>query len=417
MQESQRRRAANSDEDEDEEQQTDYEDEQSHTQRRKSKNKNKKRRNDDEEEEEEEEATPARNKRGKDAAAAGGGAAKKKKAVAPMNDDIRKKLIMEIARYALCCESSRKPFKADDVRKHVLSDYPRSFQELFPDVKRVLRKNLGMELVPMRAKVGAVQTKNANPGPKAYTLRSNLPLELIQATVKHDHNLVPRAGDQPQLPEESGRELEDIHEYRKEGGFMRDVKWEEGASYGVVGVILGLILVNGKTLGEDQLISYLKKVGLNLDSAIPLSLASRPAPKGKSDPYTLSKFLQALANQGYLEKGKTTNASGPGGTQAGGGGGGGRSQKNAAGSGGDPNVEWRWGARAESEIGEAGIARFLQNIYEHRDRAAGDDNDEEDDEEEPQQRRAKGNSGEKMMTEIARAAGVKKLAESVETKT
>lgn len=39
---------------------------------------------------------------------------------------------------------------------------------------------------------------------------------------------------------------------RKKGAPMRDVKREEGGPYGLMGVILGLVLVNGKVLGDGE---------------------------------------------------------------------------------------------------------------------------------------------------------------------
>lgn len=41
-----------------------------------------------------------------------------------------------------------------------------------------------------------------------------------------------------------------MYEFHADDGYARDVKREEGGAYGVLGVILGLILVSGKVLGE-----------------------------------------------------------------------------------------------------------------------------------------------------------------------
>ncbi|KAK4700416.1 hypothetical protein P7C70_g5830, partial [Phenoliferia sp. Uapishka_3] len=336
--------------------------------------------------------------KGKKRAAAGGsdeegddattGKGKRKGKSAPMNEAMRNKLIMEITRHALFCESNRKPFKPEDVRKTILTQYPRAFPDLFPAVKSNLRRHLGMELVKMRQKEGGKGQV------LAYILRSTLPSSIIRDMVERDDKLLPEPNGDEQ-PEDRYELL--LHEFMAEEGYARDVKKEEGGAYGVIGVILALILVSGKVLGEDQLIVYLKKVFPDgLEAIIPASFASRPVPKDKENGLSMQKFLNQLASQGYLEKGK----SGTGATQ-------GKSQKNQQQSG-DPTVEWKWGARAETEIGEVGVARFVQTIYESK---AGERADSEEDEEMPAATAKKARTGEKLMDEIARAAGSKTLAE------
>ncbi|KAL8276442.1 hypothetical protein RQP46_011144 [Phenoliferia psychrophenolica] len=317
---------------------------------------------------------------------------------APMSDDLRQKLIMEMARHALYCEMNRKPFRSEDVRKTILvGGHSRHFNEFLGKAQKHLRNGFGMELVPMRAKEGA----SGKAPLKAWTLRSTLPLPRIRALATQDDDLLPHQGELLEAPDNDAQAIA-LHEFRREEGYARDIKREEGGAYGVLGVILGLILVSGKVLGEDQLVVYLRKLNLDLQKPIPASLSARPIPK--EDGLTLQKYLTNLASQGYLEKGKS--GTGPQATQ-------GKSQKNATQSG-DPGVEWRWGARAESEFGEAGIARFVQEIYE----AKPDGGREEDDEdgEEVLQKRAKGQTGEKLLTEIARASGNVNLAEATAVK-
>lgn len=166
----------------------------------------------------------------------------------------------------------------------------------------------------------------------------------------------------------------------------------------------------------DQLVAYLRKLDLELDRPIPSTFASRPLPGNKEHRVRLDKYLTLLATQGYLEKGKSGAAGGQ--TQATQG----KSQK-LQGSGamvGDPSIEWKWGSRAENEIGEMGIARFLQTIYESKGAERDDDEEEEEEEGEGKgaapARRAKGNTGEKLLKEIARAAGKKDLDEAMDFK-
>lgn len=81
---------------------------------------------------------------------------------------------------------------------------------------------------------------------------------------------------------------------------------------------------------------------------------------------TLAKYIDELVKQGYLERGPSASAAqkagaaarGPTATQ--------RTQRGSGENrveGGDPNIEYRWGARAELEIGELGVARFVATIW------------------------------------------------------
>lgn len=59
--------------------------------------------------------------------------------------------------------------------------------------------------------------------------------------------------------EEDGEDVpgaDDVDDGDAQGGLMRDYKREEGGAYGVLGVILALILVNGKVLGDGACRSY-----------------------------------------------------------------------------------------------------------------------------------------------------------------
>lgn len=159
------------------------------------------------------------------------------------------------------------------------------------------------------------------------------------------------------------------------------------------------------------MISYLRRLNLTPTSPIPLSLSS-PHPES----LTLSSYLTLLVKEQYLERAKTAGGGGGGGqtqTQ----GGAGRSQapsrtQRATAEGiqesGDPSVEWRWGARAEAELGEEGVARFVQLIFENGGNEGGNSQEGGG--------RKRGKTGEKFLTEVARAAGVKQLqkAEKIE---
>lgn len=85
--------------------------------------------------------------------------------------------------------------------------------------------------------------------PKVYVLRSTLPPHLVQALVTDRLDaLVVGAPEDPSKVSI----MQELEEWKEEDGVMRDYKREEGGSYGLLGVILGLILVNSKVLGDGQ---------------------------------------------------------------------------------------------------------------------------------------------------------------------
>lgn len=157
----------------------------------------------------------------------------------------------------------------------------------------------------------------------------------------------------------------------------------------------------------DQLVSYLKRLSLTPSTTLPLSLAS-PHP----DSITLSSFLSHLVKQQYLERGSSAHlgAATQGATSQA------RTQtqratqkgKDAGGAAeaGDPAIEWRWGPRSEVEFGEVGVARFVHQVFTD----AGPLPRGAQSQTQTQTQGGKGGGGDRFLAEVARAAGVKKLA-------
>ncbi|GAA5844158.1 hypothetical protein JCM3766R1_003275 [Sporobolomyces carnicolor] len=391
-----------------------------------------------------------------------GGGGKSKRV--ELNDAEKKEHIQAIVRYVLFNELHRRVLKREDIVKNVLTDgRGRHFNSLMPKVQKILREVMGMELILLRPR----ETATGKNPPKAWMLRSTLPQPLLRHAAvttqtgstryaakvpfEFDRHAVQTTSDgRKTLRQELGEWMieeaplksskndaasdddDEEDDDEAEGGVMRDAKREEGAAYGVLGTILALILVNGRVLGDDQLISYLLRLNLTPTSPIPLNLSS-PHPES----VTLAAYLTLLTKQQYLERSKTAGAPQGGGggatqTQAGRSQGPSRTQRATAEGiqeSGDPSIEWRWGARAEAEVGEEGVARFVQYVFEHGDNTRqatslnkrkkqkgrrGDDDDE--DENESGGGRKRGKTGEKFLTEVARAAGVKQLqkAEKIE---
>ncbi|GJN91445.1 hypothetical protein Rhopal_004468-T1 [Rhodotorula paludigena] len=397
---------------------TDYDDQRASKQRRKStqtegkgkakgKGKRARRGDDDEDDEDDDDAGDASDSSSDD------GVRKK----GDLSDEEKKHYIQGIVRYVLFNESHRRILKREDIVKNVLTDgRGKHFNALLPKVQKVLKDVLGMELVALRAR------ETSKSQGKAWIVRSTIPQPLLRHAATHRYPSLSTVVDHPGSQKGLRAELAaweadeattlpgDGEDEGVEAAVMRDVKREEGAVYGVLGVVLALILVNGKVLGDDQLISYLRRLSLTPSTPLPLSLSS-PHPQSLD----LSAFLNLLTRQQYLERSKTGQA--PGGatqggtTQGGGASGRGRTQgpsrtqrTNAAGEkaeAGDPSVEWRWGPRADAEVGELGVGKFVQRIFLSQSEKEG----------EVGGGRKRGKTGERFLKEVARAAGTKDLAD------
>lgn len=106
-----------------------------------------------------------------------------------------------------------------------------------------------VRLPPLRPSTPKLTRRRHEAPPKSYTLRSTLPLDILRALAQPDEKLLP---DHAELPDEEPEAADALamYEFHADDGYARDVKREEGGAYGVLGVILGLILVSGKVLGE-----------------------------------------------------------------------------------------------------------------------------------------------------------------------
>lgn len=187
------------------------------------------------------------------------------------------------------------------------------------------------------------------------------------------------------------------------------INWDrsrnELGSMGLTFLILGFILLNGRTLPNDQLRSNLYRLGLSKDAPLPPALRPGRLPDDDSTPdtvahpSTLRHYMALLVKQGYLEAasiktGPTDGAADNNATRRGGRR---KSRSNNNNAGDDDenaqedNVEWKWGPRAEAEIGERGVAEWISQVY-----VCGGDDDEDGDEAEEQ---------EQEQTRPARSAG------------
>lgn len=106
--------------------------------------------------------------------------------------------------------------------------------------------------------------------PKAYVVRSIVPLPLLRHLQTHRYSDLSFSFNGADQAQDQGNNLSsskkkslrrvlsewnadrDAGEDEEQGAVLRDVKREEGALYGILGVVLALILVNGKVLGDGE---------------------------------------------------------------------------------------------------------------------------------------------------------------------
>jgi melanoma-associated antigen len=224
-------------------------------------------------------------------------------------------------------------------------------------------------------------------GSKTYILRSILDPIIIEYAALTDETI---------LELESNEAPEDEDESSQLRNFGSIISWsgsDQLGSIGILYVILALILVNGRSMAESECHLCLKF--MNLDSRRPTEISDdlravlkqlRLTPneripldnKSTNKAMQTNNYLTLLQKQGYLERsvigeqkagGKRTRI--PAATQGG-----------ADGNSEDVNnIQWKWGGRAHSEVGEQGIAKFIaefmvERMIESKEEGDGDDDDE-----------------------------------------
>ncbi|KZT58003.1 MAGE-domain-containing protein [Calocera cornea HHB12733] len=327
------------------------------------------------------------------------------------------KMIADLVRLALFTEYKHTPLRRDDINKKVLVNNTRSFRTVFAGAEKILKDTFGMELVPLQTAghrdrlvleevadgedTGVVKKKITAAGPRSWILRNCLPEPIIRAAAERDP-LVAEA-------EEDDWALLSDDPLRPEHAPGTALAWQSADDVGLQGlmfVILSLVLVNGRSMPDPQLRSYLKKLGVH--STIPIVTASNKN-------ITLDAFLSSLTKLGYLDRIRTHL---PGlGTQA--------PATQAAGRGrrargsddveeGDISYEWRWGPRAEAEVGEKRTAGFIADVYLKRREEVQEIEDSEEEEEEQPARKGRGRGKNDEVAERRREKQAKKEKERKE---
>lgn len=324
--------------------------------------------------------------------------------VIPLHEISRK--AAEWARYALACEYQRMPIRGDHVRKEVLIDpkYTRVFNIIFNETQKLLQQTFGYHMVEVRprgadnaelekqaeaaireasSQANGLRSRNkerdASPdlheegrtNTNVWVLRSALPPKVTKALVKASNDLASTDDNKPQ------------RNSRRQAVSESAINWSsanhQGGEMGLLYIILGLILVNGRTVTDYTLMSCLKRMRLPMHEVLPTALrGTGPAPgisssgtqatqtqaRQRAKQGTLDGFLTAMIKQSYLEKqradvsadGQTKNGNGGNATQT-------RNKRTRATDDENTVWEWRWGNRSEVEIGEQRIASLMADIF------------------------------------------------------
>lgn len=268
----------------------------------------------------------------------------------------------ELCRLALFTEYRRQILKREDINKQVMGGNSKSFPEVLARANRRLKAALGYEIVELVPKaereknlLGAVARGDDDARKKAstkqYIVRSILEPELIQLACMPDREI--------QEQEEEDLIIENA---RPSGSILAWQTSDQVPAYGVLCVILSLILVNGKTLPEPRLRSYLKKLRLLGSTGIEVGISTA----AKTIP--LDTYLTTLIRQGYLDRVRVGNTTGQKTAKRGRSGVSKENPEEAA------DFEWRWGERAHAEISEESSRDFIVSFM--TERSQSEDNGE-----------------------------------------
>ncbi|TKY85483.1 hypothetical protein EX895_005645 [Sporisorium graminicola] len=299
----------------------------------------------------------------------------------------------ELVRYALACEYQRTLIRKDDIRSKVLDDKTsRSSGPVFNAAQKMLHQTFGLSMVEVRAKgadnaelakqaqdVLRAAASSANglrprgqqasaddsgaadggPGTNIWVLCSALSPALINELVSVDQELSNAYG---QTRSASASSPSSQRRRQATSVSKAAVDWNradhQDGEMGLLYLILALILVNGRTITD----------GPAYGSASSGSQSTQTQARTRTMQGTLEGFLQSMTRQQYLEKQRSdvavdfvdaaVNQAQIQGRR--------RVRPSAAGNRADDETtvwEWRWGSRAEAEVGEKRIAELISVLF------------------------------------------------------
>ncbi|EIN04201.1 MAGE-domain-containing protein [Punctularia strigosozonata HHB-11173 SS5] len=283
----------------------------------------------------------------------------------------------DLVRLALFSEQKRIPLRRDDINKRVLGSRSRTFNAVFHLAQSKLQNIFGMEMVELRSRAAAnadgeegegndvqatgVRKRGAATGSKTYILRSTLHPTIIEHASIADEKIIEE--EIAALPDDDDEDDDDIVP-RNNGSVIAWNSSDQLGAVGVLYVVLALILVNGRIMNDMDLRTQLKRLRLSSNNNDRIELTATST----HHDLPVDDFLRQCVRQGYLDKQKTGDAKSQGGKR------GRPSQQQEDGS---ATYEWRWGPRAQSEVGERGIGQFVAAFMVERTRD-GDEDEEQD---------------------------------------
>ncbi|TDL23424.1 MAGE-domain-containing protein [Rickenella mellea] len=292
-----------------------------------------------------------------------------------------------LVRLALFNEYKRTPLRRDEINKKVMGDQTRSFNAVFQAAQHILQKTFGMELVELMSRAEREREQNGNDGTEAgenatglkkkvaaagsktYILRSALHENLIEAAAATDELILE---DEIMGISEDDDEDDDANP-RTYGSILSWSSADELGSIGLLYVLLALVLVSGGVLSDFDMKKHLKS--LRLPPSAQVNFTAKTTHKTMA----IDAYLALLVRQGYLDKVRVANLGASKPTQGKRGRG-----RNPTADDDSNNIEWKWGSRAQSEVGEVAIADFVAEFLVERmlhaqnvDEESSDDDDDD----------------------------------------
>lgn len=323
----------------------------------------------------------------------------------------------EVVRYALACEYQRTLIRRDDIRAKVEGIPKNGFNPIFNAAQSILHRTFGFHMVEVR-KAGADNAElakqaqevlraaatsanglrprgqqrgespetsaNGEIGSNIWVLESALFPQMTRKLASADQELSQAFAQATtsHVPSSSADRRRRTADESKSALDWKSADHQSG-EMGLLYIVLALILVNGRSITDATLHMYLRRIHLHADTPLPSALrgtgpmlgslssatqSTQTQSRAKAMHGTLEGFLNAMVKQSYLEK-KASDvgvdfmdaAVNQAQTQ-------GRRRGRQSGGGGRADdettvYEWRWGSRAEAEVGERNIAEFISHLF------------------------------------------------------
>ncbi|KAJ7784787.1 MAGE family-domain-containing protein [Mycena olivaceomarginata] len=283
-----------------------------------------------------------------------------------------------LVRLAMFAEHKRVPLRRDEISKKALGSNTRAFNRVFAMAQNILRNTFGMARAPELDKDGAApatQNQDLDEARKAAGVKKKYtPFFLVQMpSVNYTRSRRRRfQAVHPALRTERTPHRGGGAHARDHGGRGRRRADDDDGSgagrphhvgaLGVLYVVLALILVSGRVMGDrkclptvlalpmlvdpDDLRATLKRLRLRLPAVGTIGFSAASTHRTLS----LDAYLTLLIRQGFLDR-QQVGGDGAGANKKGGAKGRRTPVQAQDDAGGQQTYEWRWGARAQSEVG------------------------------------------------------------------